>query len=117
MNLAHTASLVNYFNVLDNVVLETLNGNSAWALIKTEVFSRSRTYNFSDPDQVFPEIGFSLTLKRVSEYYVYNIIAPVLLLTLLSWLVFVIPVKAGEKIVSQTKLMSTPLNIQHIVVN
>ena len=105
MNLAHTASLVNYFNVLDNVVLETLNGNSAWALIKTEVFSRSRTYNFSDPDQVFPEIGFSLTLKRVSEYYVYNIIAPVLLLTLLSWLVFVIPVKAGEKMGLQITIM------------
>ena len=95
--------MVDYHNDLDDVILEIFPGNSAWKLLKTEVFSRYRTYNFTS--DILPEIGFSLTLRRVSEYYVYNIIAPVLLLTLLSWLVFVIPVEAGEKIGLQITIL------------
>ena len=105
MNWVHTAWMVDYHNGTDHVILETFGGNSEWSLIKSEVFSRFRTFNFSGPDEIYPEIGFCLTLKRNSAYYVYNIIAPVLLLTLLSCLVYVMPAEAGEKVGLQIAIL------------
>ena len=103
MNWVHSALLVKYYNQTDQVILEAFAPNSQWTLIKSEIFSRRRTFNFTD--DVFPEIGFSLTLKRIPAYYIYNIIAPVLLLTLLSCLVYVLPADAGEKVGLQITIL------------
>ncbi|XP_061189901.1 acetylcholine receptor subunit alpha-L1-like [Saccostrea echinata] len=43
------------------------------------------------------EIKFTITLQRKSQYYIMNIILPVVFLGCLNILVFVIPVDAGEK--------------------
>ena len=107
INWVHRTSLVKYYNLTDQVILDVFAGNCEWKLFTIELFSRSRTFEFFGPDKVFQEIGFSLALKRVSAYYGFNMIAPVLLLTLLSCLVYVMPVEAGEKVGLQiTSLLS-----------
>ena len=91
----HGSQLVNFYNRSDRVILDAFTGNAEWNLPKTTIFSRFLTFDFTN--DVFPAIGFTLTLKRMPAYYVYNIIAPVMLLTLMSCLVYVMPAEAGEK--------------------
>ena len=107
MNWVHGASLVNFFNMSDEVILEAFVENSEWTHLKTEMFSREQTYNFSGPDYVYPQIGFSVTLARIPTLYMYNIIYPVMLLTFLSCLVFVLPAEAGEKVGLQITILLT----------
>ena len=104
MNWVHGASLVNFYNLSDQVILEAFVENSEWVHLKTEIRSRNRTYAFSGA-HIYPEIGFSVTLQRVPTYYMYNIIIPVVLLTFLSGLVFVMPVEAGEKVGLQISVL------------
>ena len=104
-NWVHTAALVDYYLSAEEVILEAFAKNSEWDLLKNEIFLSHRTYNLSGPDEHYPEIGFSLTLKRIPVYYVYNIIAPTLMLTLLSCLVYVMPAEAGEKVGLQITIL------------
>ena len=91
------------------MILDSFEQNPEWTLVKNAaVYSEHMKLNFSGEN--YPVAGFSLTLKRVPTYYVYNIIAPVLLLTLLSCLVYVMPAEAGEKVGLQiTILLSFPV--------
>ena len=105
MNWVHGASLVSFYNMSNQVILEMYSINSEWLLLKTEIYSNLTTYKIVGPDHVYPEIGFSVTLKRIPTYYMYNIICPVFLLTFLSCLVFVLPVEAGEKVGLQITIL------------
>ena len=105
MNLVHGASLVNFFNMSDEVILDTFVENSDWTRLKTEIFSRKKTYDFSGPDYIYPQIGFSVTLERIPTFIMYDIIYPVMLLTFLSCLVFVLPAEAGEKVGLQITIL------------
>jgi hypothetical protein len=63
--------------------------NSIWTIVSTV-----SKVNQSTDDSV---ITFSITLERKPQYYVMNMILPIVCLGILSILVFVIPVDAGEK--------------------
>jgi hypothetical protein len=64
--------------------------NSVWDI----VHSTSYTSPEHEPDA---KVTFTLTLRRKPQYYVMNLILPVVLLGVISLLVFVIPADAGEK--------------------
>ena len=72
-----------------DAVMEFYTENSAWKLMKTEVISIS----MGSYDNV---VAVDLTLKRMPEYFVLNVLAPIVLLTLLTPLVFTLPV--GERV-------------------
>ena len=78
--------------------------NAEWDLLEARVFNETQIFTFT-PDERYPVIGFSLKLKRISTYYVYNIIIPVLILTLLSCLVYVMPSETGEKVGLQVTIL------------
>ncbi|XP_033728993.1 neuronal acetylcholine receptor subunit beta-2-like [Pecten maximus] len=65
--------------------------NSEWDLIDTAADTRA---SFTDGDVV----SFSLTIRRRPEYYMYNVVAPVMLLSFLAVFTFALPVECGEKI-------------------
>ena len=103
INWVHTAALVDFYNNTDQVILDSFEQNPEWTLVKNAVYSGHMKLKFSE--ETYPVTGFSLTLKRVPTYYVYNVIAPVLLLTLLSCLVYVMPAEAGEKVGLQITIL------------
>jgi hypothetical protein len=63
--------------------------NSVWTVISTKY-----EINLVKSES---EITFSLELQRKPQYYVMNMIIPIVCLGLMSLLVFIIPVDAGEK--------------------
>ncbi|XP_011448925.3 acetylcholine receptor subunit beta [Magallana gigas] len=63
--------------------------NSVWTILDTE--------SIVNKDKYESEIIFKIELQRKPKYFVMNMILPVLCLSLLSLLVFLIPVDAGEK--------------------
>lgn len=63
--------------------------NSVWTILETE--------SIVNKDKYESEIIFQIKLQRKPKYFIMNIILPVLCLSLLSLLVFLIPVDAGEK--------------------
>ena len=103
MSWAHTTALVSFYTSIEEVLLDAFAHNPEWTLTESTVFSEH--FSIDAFDESYPLAGFSLTLKRVPTYYVYNIIAPVLLLTLLSCLVYVMPAEAGEKVGLQITIL------------
>ncbi|XP_045176165.2 neuronal acetylcholine receptor subunit beta-2-like isoform X2 [Mercenaria mercenaria] len=73
---------------IDGVRLEDYVENSSWGI--TETYASETT---TDEAVVY----FIFKLKRKSGFYIINIIIPVVLLSVLSVLTFILPVSSGEK--------------------
>ena len=52
----------------------------------------------SDPGIPFPTVKFRLFLKRKPKFYMINIVAPCILMSILALLVFYLPPDSGEKV-------------------
>ena len=63
--------------------------NGIWDLISYDATT--------DFDSSLSELSFNLKLKRKSLYFVLNLILPIMFVSILSLVVFIIPVDAGEK--------------------
>lgn len=63
--------------------------NSVWTVVSTKAEVIQSTYE--------SRITFTIYLKRKPQYFVMNMIVPIICLGILNILVFVIPVDAGEK--------------------
>ena len=74
----------------DKVILDTFEDNVEWELFSATSFVQSRKY-----EQFFKN---ALTLRRRSQFIILHSLAPVLLLSILNILVFVLPAESGEKI-------------------
>lgn len=67
------------------------------------VASKAETKTFSDKKpggvvRIYSVIDFTITIKRNPKYYISSTILPVLSTSMLSVLVFILPVESGEKI-------------------
>ena len=69
--------------------LEQLTPNSAWMLTG---YSFSRSFYHS-----VPIVDIKIQLQRRPEFYLYTIIAPLILLSILNIGVFIVPTESGEK--------------------
>ncbi|OWF52031.1 acetylcholine receptor subunit beta-like 1 [Mizuhopecten yessoensis] len=74
----------------NTIGLDTYQNNTEWDIISTATDSRD---SFADGASV----TFSLTIRRRPEYYMYHIVAPVMLLSILAVFTFALPVESGEK--------------------
>ncbi|OWF51276.1 Neuronal acetylcholine receptor subunit alpha-3 [Mizuhopecten yessoensis] len=72
------------------VLLDEYQSNGEWDLITT-----SAKASVSQMDGAI--VTFSITIKRKPQYIIYNVVLPIIMLSLLSVFVFALPVDSGEK--------------------
>uniref|UniRef100_K1R127 Neuronal acetylcholine receptor subunit alpha-3 n=1 Tax=Magallana gigas TaxID=29159 RepID=K1R127_MAGGI len=85
---------VNLTRATDYVNTEDYNENGEWVLYSNSVTETSRT----EEGETFSTVNFVLTLKRRSGYYLSQIIFPILVISFLTNITFLLPTDSGEKI-------------------
>ncbi|NP_001267746.1 ligand-gated ion channel 4-like precursor [Aplysia californica] len=86
-----------------NLIMNTEKGdtsnyihNSEWELIYLQVERTVRI--FSCCEEPYPDIHFHILIKRRPLFYIFNMILPCILITLVALLGFYIPSDSGEKV-------------------
>ena len=94
MNCMNTAKVVSFVLVDDNSLdVRDYIPSSNWKLRSASVGSTLLVDSF----QSYPMVWFALQLKRVSIYFICNIILPAVCLSILACLVFLLRAESGEK--------------------
>ncbi len=87
-------------------MLEIYQENGEWDILDITV-SREDTYYDCCPDEPYPDVTYTIHLRRKRLYYIINLIIPVAMLSFMTLIVFHIPAEAGEKLsVGITLLLS-----------
>ncbi|KAH8041140.1 hypothetical protein HPB51_013800 [Rhipicephalus microplus] len=71
--------------------------NGEWELLEARMV-RNVVYYPCCPDQPFPDITVVLVMRRKTLYYMYNVVLPCIMMSVLTLLVFCLPPDSGEKI-------------------
>ncbi|XP_075537182.1 neuronal acetylcholine receptor subunit alpha-10-like [Dermacentor variabilis] len=71
--------------------------NGEWELLEARMV-RNVVYYPCCPDQPFPDITVVLVIRRKTLYYMYNVVMPCIMMSVLTLLVFCLPPDSGEKI-------------------
>ncbi|KAL1422278.1 hypothetical protein MTO96_022155 [Rhipicephalus appendiculatus] len=71
--------------------------NGEWELLEARMV-RNVVYYPCCPDQPFPDITVVLVIRRKTLYYMYNVVLPCIMMSVLTLLVFCLPPDSGEKI-------------------
>lgn len=90
----YDTSKVNLTKATDYVNTEDYNENGEWVLYSNSVTETTRT----EEGETFSTVNFVLTLKRRSGYYLSQIIFPILVISFLTNITFLLPTDSGEKI-------------------
>ncbi|KAF7262584.1 hypothetical protein EG68_00215 [Paragonimus skrjabini miyazakii] len=83
-----------FSNVVD---LSAYTAHSEWALESATV--KRNQDNYGTADQTYIDITIHVHMQRRALYYVFNIIVPCMIMSVMSLLVFTLPPDANEKIV------------------
>uniref|UniRef100_A0A7E4W089 Neurotransmitter-gated ion-channel ligand-binding domain-containing protein n=1 Tax=Panagrellus redivivus TaxID=6233 RepID=A0A7E4W089_PANRE len=77
----------------DPFTIDSFTENGEWEIVanKTQKLMRGR-------NSVYPTIVFALHLRRRILYFLYNIIVPCIMLSILTMMQFMLPCESGEKI-------------------
>lgn len=67
-----------------------------WAVIKAPGYKHDIKYNCCE--EIYPDITYSLYIRRLPLFYTINLIIPCLLISFLTVLVFYLPSDCGEKV-------------------
>ena len=101
-NWVHTKRLIEFINRSPTVNLQAFHPNGEWALLNTNTFNIS----MKDPMKgEFQRLGFTLRLKRIPTYFIFNITLPITFLMLLSMVVYILPAESGEKMGLQVTIL------------
>nr|XP_027196944.1 acetylcholine receptor subunit alpha-type acr-16-like [Dermatophagoides pteronyssinus] len=87
---------VNIENRTQNVDLSNYVSNGEWDLIGTKLV-RNVVY-YPCCFEPFPDVTITIIIRRKILYYMYNVIIPCIMMSLLTLLVFCLPPESGEKI-------------------
>ena len=77
--------------------MDVYKKHGEWDVIKTEAMKIDQEFD-SDPGITFPTVKFVLHIKRKPRFYMINVVAPCLLMSILALLVFYLPPDSGEKV-------------------
>lgn len=91
---AFTTDVVILNKTKDSVNVDDFKENGEWVLDSSSVVEQVLTEN----GEMFSQLEFKLIFKRRPGYYLTNVVYPVILVSLLTNLVFLLPVDSGEKI-------------------
>jgi len=84
-------------NSTDHVDMDVFRTHGEWEVVDTKSFGIAQQYD-SDPGVTFPTVKFRLYLRRKPRFYLINIVAPCILLSVLALFVFYLPPDSGEKV-------------------
>ncbi|XP_077992175.1 neuronal acetylcholine receptor subunit alpha-2-like [Glandiceps talaboti] len=97
----------------NSVRLEGMIPNTEWDIINTTAEAQENAYFVFDTS--WSRVIFTLVLARRPVYYIINIVAPVVLLALLTMLSFCLPCDSGEKISFNVSILIA-LSVFHLLV-
>ncbi|EDO37424.1 predicted protein, partial [Nematostella vectensis] len=94
----HDGNEINLINDRKQALLaKTRVKNGEWQIQNITV-DRRVVYYQCCPGQPYPEVGFIVNMKRKSLFYFVNLLLPNILICLLAFFSFFIPVECGERI-------------------
>ncbi|XP_077596179.1 neuronal acetylcholine receptor subunit alpha-10-like [Stigmatopora nigra] len=92
----HNGNQMDLFNALDSADLADFIANVEWEILGMPAKKNVILYGCcSDP---YPDITFTLHLKRRSSFYIFNLLLPCMLISFLAPLGFYLPADSGEKV-------------------
>ncbi|KIH54140.1 Neurotransmitter-gated ion-channel transmembrane region [Ancylostoma duodenale] len=87
---------VDIVNRSENIDLTNYVPSGEFDLVK--VYQKRRVVKYTCCPEPYPDITFFIYIRRKTLYYLYNIVFPCLMMSVLTLLVFVLPPDSGEKI-------------------
>ena len=90
---------VNLINGTSEIGMDVYKKHGEWDIIRTQAMKIDQSFE-SDPGITFPTVKFVLHLKRKPRFYMINVVAPCLLMSILALLVFCLPPDSGEESVT-----------------
>ncbi|CAG0885889.1 unnamed protein product [Darwinula stevensoni] len=93
---AYNGFEVNVTNRLAEVDLSNYIPNGEWELLQG-FMTRNEIY-YSCCREPFPDVTITLVIRRKTLYYMYNVVLPCIMMSVLTLLVFCLPPDSGEKI-------------------
>ncbi|RWS26207.1 nicotinic acetylcholine receptor alpha 5 subunit-like protein [Leptotrombidium deliense] len=87
---------VDLYNRTSEVDLSNYVQNGEWDLLETQII-RNVVY-FPCCPEPFPDVKIVLVIRRKTLYYMYNIVLPCMMMSVLTLLVFCLPPDSGEKV-------------------
>ncbi|XP_061902557.1 neuronal acetylcholine receptor subunit alpha-10 [Entelurus aequoreus] len=92
----HNGNQMDLFNALDSADLADFIPNVEWEILGMPAKKNVIQYGCcSDP---YPDITFTLHLKRRSSFYIFNLLIPCMMISFLAPLGFYLPADSGEKV-------------------
>ena len=90
----HVTDLVTIFSLYDEIVFDGFEENGEWKIVSTH----SESGYLTGEGYYLPQFTITLTLQRRTLYYALTICVPILILSILNCLVYMLPSDSGEKI-------------------
>ncbi|PIO72737.1 Neurotransmitter-gated ion-channel transmembrane region [Teladorsagia circumcincta] len=87
---------VDITNRSGNIDLTNYVPSGEFDLVK--VYQKRRVVKYTCCPEPYPDITFFIHIRRKTLYYLYNIVFPCLMMSVLTLLVFILPPDSGEKI-------------------
>ncbi|CAL8129179.1 unnamed protein product [Orchesella dallaii] len=87
---------VDVTNGTDEIDLKNYVKNGEWDLLRADINRNVMVYSCCT--EPFPDVTITLVIRRKTLYYIYNIVLPCMMLSVLTLLVFCLPPDSGEKI-------------------
>ncbi|KAK5975701.1 Nicotinic acetylcholine receptor subunit type D [Trichostrongylus colubriformis] len=87
---------VDITNRSSNIDLTNYVPSGEFDLVK--VYQKRRVVKYTCCPEPYPDITFFIHIRRKTLYYLYNIVFPCLMMSVLTLLVFILPPDSGEKI-------------------
>ncbi|KAF6739994.1 Neuronal acetylcholine receptor subunit alpha-9-I [Oryzias melastigma] len=92
----HNGNQMDLFNALDSADLSDFVPNVEWEVLGMPAKKNVILYGCcSDP---YPDITFTLHLKRRASFYIFNLLIPCMMISFLAPLGFYLPADSGEKV-------------------
>ncbi|XP_054902894.1 neuronal acetylcholine receptor subunit alpha-10-like [Poeciliopsis prolifica] len=92
----HNGNQMDLFNALDSADLADFVPNVEWEVLRMPAKKNVILYGCcSDP---YPDITFTLHLKRRASFYIFNLLLPCMMISFLAPLGFYLPADSGEKV-------------------
>jgi nicotinic acetylcholine receptor len=79
-----------------DIDLSNYIANGEWELLSIDI-QRNVVY-YACCEEPFPDVTFTIHIRRRTIYYLYNVIFPCVMMSTLTLLVFCLPPDSGEKV-------------------
>ncbi|XP_047140447.1 neuronal acetylcholine receptor subunit alpha-10 isoform X1 [Hydra vulgaris] len=92
----HNMHRLNIINDRDSAILDKFANHTEWYLVSAKAIRKEEMYICCP--EVYPDVTYTIELRRRSLFYVCNLIFPLVIISLLPILSFVLPSDSGERI-------------------